>query len=335
MPMQPYIQQLELGQSLSQAQAYAAFDQLFLGKTDEADVAKLLLALKAKGETIDEITGAAEAMRDAMRLFDAPEDAMDVCGTGGDAKGTYNISTTAAIVLAACGVPMVKHGNRAVSSQSGSTDVLSALGVGITDDVDQLQRCLEHANICYLAAPHFHPAMKHVAPVRAKLQTRTIFNLLGPLCNPARVKYQLMGVYDEALCTPLAQVLAKLGSTAVAVVHGKEGLDELSISGPSRVAQLVDGDIASYEMTPDKAALPVHPFEELIGGDAQHNAAALTRLLDGEHSAYRDAVLLNASAALIVSDKVDDPESGVALAAEAIDSGRAKATLATLVEHSI
>lgn len=332
--MHTLIQQIELGQSLTQAQAYEAFDQLLLGKVAEEEVAKFLLTLKARGESIEEITGAAEAMRDAMRLFDAPDDAMDVCGTGGDAKGTYNISTTVAIVLAACGVPVVKHGNRAVSSQSGSSDVLSELGVGLSDDDDALHRCLEHANICYLAAPLFHPAMKHVTPVRAKLKTRTIFNLLGPLCNPARVKYQLMGVYDAALCKPLALVLDRLGSKAAAVVHGADGLDELSVSGASHVSQLLGDKIYSYEITPEKAGLPTYAPEALLGGDAAHNAKSLTRLLMGEDGAYRDAVLLNVAAALIVADKAEDLASGVALAAEAIDSGRAHATLTALVQYS-
>lgn len=332
--MKDFIQQLELGHSLSQAQAYEAFDHMLLGHVNWGDIEKFLLGLKAKGETIEEITGAAQAMRDAMRLFDAPEDAMDVCGTGGDAKGTYNISTTVAIVLASCGVPVVKHGNKAVSSQSGSTDVLSALGLNIGDDTDQLRRCLDEANICYLAAPFFHPSMQHVAPVRQKLKTRTIFNLLGPLCNPARVKRQLMGVYDAELTRTLALVLHALGSEAAAVVHGDEGLDELSISGPSQVSQLLEDEILTYSMTPEKAGLPEHPFQAIIGGDAQHNAKAMRALLDGQKNAYRDAVLLNAAAALMIADKVDDAPSGVALAAEAIDSGRAKATLARWIELS-
>lgn len=331
--MKHLIRQLESGQPLSQAQARAAFERLLRGEAGDDDIAAFLLALKANGERESEIIGAAQAMRDAMRRFEAPADAMDVCGTGGDAKGTYNISTTVAFVLAGCGVPVVKHGNRAVSSKAGSTDVLAALGVGITGDTDTLRRCLDEAGLCYLAAPHFHPGMRHVAPVRAKLKTRTIFNLLGPLCNPAGVRFQLLGVYDAALTQTLARALQALGSEAAAVVHGEDGLDELSICGPSQVSQLLDGDVLSYEMKPQQAGLPEHPFSELLGGDAPHNADALRRVLEGEAGAYRDAVLLNTAAALIVADRADDPESGVALAAEAIDSGRAREVLAKLVEY--
>lgn len=334
--MQEWIDQLQAEQSLSAAQCEALFTEMLGGSLEASAIEAILLALKTKGESIDEIIGAARAMRALMIPFEhAPLDAMDVCGTGGDGLKTYNISTTVAFVLAACGVPIVKHGNRAVSSASGSTDVLSALGAGLCSEPDKLARCLERANICYLAAPLFHPMMKHVAPTRAKLKSRTIFNVLGPLCNPACPKFQLMGVYDESLCTPIAQVLAQLGSIAAAVVHGKQdGLDELSISGASRIAQLLEGDILSYDVSPEQAGLPLHPISALVGGDSAHNAAALLRVLEGEQGAYRDAVLLNAAGALVVADKVDDPQSGVALAAEAIDSGRACEMLARFIEYS-
>lgn len=328
------IEQIQSGEHLSCAQSRVLFEALLGGALPEADIATMLLALKSNGETIDEITGAAQAMRALMIPLSAPDDAMDVCGTGGDGKHTYNISTTVALVLASCGVPVVKHGNRAVSSSSGSSDVLSALGVGFSGEDTTLQRCLDLANICYAAAPLFHPSLRHVAPVRAKLKTRTIFNVLGPLCNPAQVTMQLMGVYDEALCTTLAQVLHQLGSTAAAVVHGREGLDELSVSFDSRVAQLLNGDILAYDMTPEKAGLPRYAQAQLKGGDAAHNARALLALLNGAKSAYRDAVLLNTAAALVVADKADDAQSGVALAAEAIDSGRASHTLAALIQAS-
>ncbi len=327
MVLQSQIAQLQSGADLSPEQAMVTFEQIISGTLSDDEIAAFLLALKQKGESLTEITAAAQALRSAMTPFDSPVDAMDVCGTGGDNSGSYNISTTVAIVVAACGVPVAKHGNRSVSSQSGSSDILSALGVRIDAPIAVLQRCLEEARICYLAAPQFHPAMRHVAAARKQLATRTIFNLLGPLCNPASVSRQVMGVYDGALVEPLAKVLHTLGSEAVWVVHGEDGMDELSISGPSQVAALADGAISTLRVTPADAGLSGYPPEALHGGDAIANAAALRAVLSGDEGAYRDAVLLNAAAALIVAERADSLSIGAMLAAEAIDSGRASRTL--------
>lgn len=321
-------------QDLTSAQASAAFSHLISGTAPDDEIASFLLALKEKGETVSEITAAAQALRAAMTPFDTGSDAIDVCGTGGDNSHSYNISTTVAIVVAACGMPVAKHGNRSVSSRSGSTDVLTELGVRVDASLEILHRCLEDAQICYLAAPQFHPAMRHVAAARKQLATRTIFNLLGPLCNPAGVMRQVMGVYDAALLEPLAQVLAELGSVAAWIVHGDDGMDELSISGVSQVAALADGRITCFTVTPEDAGLSRYPASDLQGGDAAHNAAALRHVLDGEQGAYRDTVLLNAAAALVVAQRADNLAVGAMLAAEAIDSGRAADTLSRWVALS-
>ena len=332
--MQELITHLKAGQDLSADQARMAFTTIMSGDGDDELIAAFLLALKDKGESIEEITAAATVMREHMTRFETDRDCIDVCGTGGDNKGSYNISTAVAFVLAGCGVPVAKHGNRSVSSKSGSSDVLQALGIKLTDDMSRLEESLDKANICFLAAPFFHPAMKHVAPIRAKLKTRTIFNLLGPLCNPAGVTRQVMGVYDAALVEPLCHVLKNLGSIANAVVHGSDGMDELTVTGPSHVAELKEGAIRTYDVTPEDAGLALHKPEELLGGDAEHNADALRRVLSGETGAYRDAVIMNATGGLIVADKADDPLTGAALAAEAINSGRATECLETLIRIS-
>ncbi len=325
--------QLTAGQNLSCEQARAAFDHIIAGHAASEELAGFLLALKAKGETADEIAAAARAMRAAMRRFSAPAHAIDVCGTGGDGSHSLNISTAAALVVAACGVPVVKHGNRAVSSQSGSSDVLALLGVNLEADETRLARCLEAANICFLAAPHFHPAMRHVAPVRRQLKTRTIFNLLGPLCNPAGVRQQLLGVYAPDLLTVLAEALRQLGSDAAWVVHGA-GLDELSISDASDIAALAGGEITRFRLTPHDAGLSPHPAAAIAGKDAAYNADALRQLLAGAASAYREAVRLNAAAALVIAGAAEDLTAGARRAGEAIDSGAAEHTLAQLVELS-
>lgn len=329
-----FTDQLREKKHLTSMQAEQAFMHIMSGEASDAEMAAFLLALKDKGETINEITAAARIMRDKMTRFDAPDDAIDVCGTGGDSKGSYNISTTVALVVAACGIPVAKHGNRSVSSKSGSSDVLSALGVNIDANSDTLSRCLEKANICFLMAPNFHPAAKHVAPVRKQLATRTIFNLLGPLCNPAEVRYQLLGVYDDAWCQPVAHVLQALDSVRSWVVHGADGMDELTLCDRSFVCKLHGEAITEHTVTPEDAGLSRAQPNDLAGGDSSENAKALHGVLNGEHSAYRDAVLLNAAAALIVADKADDLPTGVALAAEAITSGRAADTLKTLIEVS-
>lgn len=322
------------GDALSPVEASAAFDQIMDGKVPEIQIAAFLTALHMRGETIDEITAAAQALRARAVTVDAPADAIDMVGTGGDGLGTLNISTAAAIVTASCGVKIAKHGNRAQSSKSGSADVLAALGVKIDLTPAQVSRCVEEAGIGFLFAPSHHSAMKHVAGVRKEIGFRTIFNLLGPLCNPARVKRQLVGVFAEKWLEPFAKVLHQLGVERAWVVHGSDGLDELSISGPTHLVTLERGQIERQIVNPADAGLPVHPVHALFGGDATANAAAIHRLLDGEGGAFRDIVCLNAAAALIVAGKANSLGEGVKIAAKAIDDKAARATLAQLVAAS-
>ena len=320
------------GEALSEAQAERAFDIIMSGDATPAQMGGFLMALRVRGETVAEIVGAARTMRAKMLTVEAPEGAIDTCGTGGDAKGTLNISTAVSLVVAACGVPVAKHGNRALSSKSGAADVLSALGVNLEADMALVQRALDQAGICFLMAPRHHSAMRHVGPTRVELGTRTIFNLLGPLSNPGRVKRQLLGVFAAEWVEPLAEVLRDLGHERAWVVHGHDGLDELSTTGPSKVAELKDGAIHSFEVTPRDAGLNLARLEDLKGGDAEHNALVMRAMLDGEHGPFRDVVLYGAAAALIVAGKAEDLKSGVALAAEAVDSGGAKRRLAQLAE---
>ncbi|MBN66059.1 MAG: anthranilate phosphoribosyltransferase [Rickettsiales bacterium] len=329
-----FITRAQSGQHLTRNGAESAFEQLLSGDVDDETIIALLTALRDKGETKDEILGAVTAIRKRAVTLNAPEGSIDTCGTGGDAKGTYNISTTVAVVLAACGLPVAKHGNRSVSSKSGSADVLEHLGVKLDGDVATLEQCLNEAGICFMMAPQFHSAMKHVASARKAIGTRTIFNILGPLLNPASIDYQLLGVFDRSLCRVLAEVLQELGIKGAWVVHGADGLDEMSISGETYVCALEDGALSEFTVTPDDAGLSAHPIDALIGGDAEENADALMAVLTGAESAYRDAVLLNTAAALKAADKVDDLQAGVALAAEAIDSNRAHTTLQQWIKCS-
>ena len=264
----------------------------------------------------------------------APEDAIDTCGTGGDASGTYNISTAAALVAAACGVPVAKHGNRALTSKSGSADVLSELGVNLDANPDTVERCIREANVGFMFAPAHHAAMKHVGPSRVELGTRTIFNLLGPLSNPAGAKRQVIGVFSRDWVEPLALVLKNLGSETVWVVHGSDGLDELTTTGPSHVAQLKGGEVTTFEVTPEEAGLPRAVPEQLKGGDATRNAAAISELLAGQDGPFRDIVLLNSAAALIIGGKAKDLVDGARQAADAIDQGKARSHLDRLIEIS-
>jgi len=319
------------GQPLTRPEAEEAFDIIMSGNATPAQIGGFLMALRVRGETVDEITGAARVMRAKMLPVEAPAGTIDTCGTGGDGVGTYNVSTAVALVLAACGVPVAKHGNRALSSKSGAADVLGALGVNIDADLRLVAKSLAEAGICFLMAPRHHSAMRHVGPTRVELGTRTIFNLLGPLSNPAKVRRQVIGVFSPDWVEPLAKVLGDLGHEHAWVVHGADGLDELSTTGPSRVAELKDGAVRCFEVAPADAGVPTGRLEDLKGGDAAVNAAALTALLAGEPSAYRDIVVLNAAAALIVADRAGDLMDGARLAAEAIDSGRARGTLARLV----
>jgi anthranilate phosphoribosyltransferase len=332
--IKPFIAKVASGASLTEAEAYDVFAAMMDGDVTPAQIGAFLMALRVRGETVEEITGGARVMRERVVPVTAPGGAIDTCGTGGDGSGSYNISTAVALVVAATGVPVAKHGNKALSSRSGSAEVLQALGVNVDLETADIERCLGNANIAFMLAPRHHTAMKHVAPVRVELGTRTVFNLLGPLSNPARAPFQLLGVFDGRWVAPLAHVLRNLGATRVWVVHGEDGLDEITTTGSTRVAELKDGEVREFTLTPEDAGLPRATAADLKGGDPAHNAAALAELLGGRKGAYRDIVLLNAAAALVVAGKAADLKSGVALAADALDSGAAKATLEKLVKAS-
>jgi len=329
--MKPLLARLAGGTPLERADAEAAFELIMGGEATPAQVGAFLMGLRIRGETVDEIAAAASVIRAKAQTIQAPAGAIDTCGTGGDSASTFNISTAAAIVTASCGVPVAKHGNRAVSSKSGSADVLTALGVNINAGEALVVRSLYENNLCFLMAPRHHAAMRHVAPVREELGLRTLFNLLGPLANPAGTKRQLLGVFSDRWVTPLAEVLGLLGAERAWVVHGSDGLDELTVSGPSLVAEWHEGKVTRFEVTPEEAGLPRSPIEALRGGDAAYNAAALRRLLEGETGAYRDIVLLNSGAALLVAGQAASLAEGVARAAAALDSGQARACLDRLV----
>jgi anthranilate phosphoribosyltransferase len=322
------------GGCLSQAQAEEAFEIIMSGNATPSQMGGFLMALRVRGETVDELVGAARVMRAKALRVAAPPGAIDTCGTGGDASGSYNISTGAALVVAACGVPVAKHGNRALSSRSGSADVLAALGVNLDADMALVAESLRSVHIGFLMAPRHHAAMRHVGPTRVELGTRTIFNLLGPLSNPAGATRQLLGVFHRQWVRPLAEVLGQLGSERAWVVHGSDGLDELTTTGVSYVAELKDGKVTTFEVTPEDAGLPRAAAESLKGGDAATNAAAIREMLADKPGAYRDIVLLNAAAALMIAGKAQTLKAGVALAAEAIASGRARSTLDRLVATS-
>lgn len=319
------------GAALTRGEAEQAFDIMMSGDATPAQMGGFLMSLRVRGETVEEITGAATVMRSKMTTIKAPQGAVDICGTGGDGTGSYNISTASQFVIAACGVPVAKHGNRAASSKSGASDVLEALGVNIEADFALVERALAEAGTCFLMAQRHHSAMRHVGPTRVELGTRTIFNLLGPLSNPARVKRQLIGVFAPQWVEPLAEVLRDLGHERAWVVHGAGGMDEVSTLGPTQVAELKDGKISTFEVSPADAGLPTAKLEDLVGGDRDHNAAALRGVLDGKPGAYRDIVVLGSAAALIVAGKADTLEKGASLASEAIDSGRAMEVLNRLV----
>ncbi|MDO8878544.1 MAG: anthranilate phosphoribosyltransferase [Pseudolabrys sp.] len=328
------IAKVATGASLTRDEAANAFDRMMSGEATPSQMGGLLMGLRVRGETVDEITGAVTTMRAKMLGVKAPADAVDVVGTGGDASGSYNISTCAAFIVAGCDVPVAKHGNRALSSKSGSADVLGALGVKIDLNADQVGRCIRDAGIGFMFAPAHHPAMKNVGPTRVELGTRTIFNLLGPLSNPASVKRQMIGTFSKHWIEPMAQVLNNLGSESVWVVHGSDGLDEITTVGTTSVAELKDGKIRTFEVSPEDAGLPRAKPDALKGGDADHNARALLDVLKGRPSAFRDVALLNAAAALIVAGKAKDLKEGVALAAKAVDSGEAEGRLDRLIAVS-
>ena len=317
--------------ALTRAEAEAAFALLFEGEATPAQMGGFLMALRTRGETVDEFAAAAAVMRAKCNRVRAPEGAMDIVGTGGDGKGTLNISTATAVVVAGAGVPVAKHGNRNLSSKSGAADALGQMGVNVMISAPQVEEVLAKAGICFMMAPMHHPAMAHVGPVRAELGTRTIFNILGPLTNPAGVKRQLTGAFARNLIRPMAETLGQLGSERAWLVHGADGTDELTITGTSWVAELrEDGSVHEFETHPDAFGLPLHPFEDILGGSAEQNGAAFRALLDGAPGAYRDAVLLNAAAALMVAGKAATPEEGTAIARDSIDSGAAKAKIERL-----
>jgi anthranilate phosphoribosyltransferase len=328
------IAKVATGASLTREESASAFDRMMSGEATPSQMGGLLMGLRVRGETVDEITGAVTTMRAKMLGVKAPVDAVDVVGTGGDASGSYNISTCAAFILAGCGVPVAKHGNRALSSKSGAADVLQALGVKIDLNSEQVGTCIRDAGIGYMFAPAHHPAMKNVGPTRVELGTRTIFNLLGPLSNPAGVKRQMIGTFSRHWIEPMAQVLANLGSESIWVVHGSDGLDEITTSGATSVAELKDGKIRTFDITPEDAGLPRAKPEALRGGDADHNAKALLDVLKGRPGPFRDVAVLNAAAALIVAGKAKDLKDGAAIATKAIDSGEAEGRLDRLIAVS-
>jgi anthranilate phosphoribosyltransferase len=318
------------GVPLDAEQARLAFNIMMSGDATPAQMGGFLMALRVRGETVPEITGGVMAMRDKMSGIKAPPGAIDIVGTGGDAKGTLNVSTASALVTAACGVTVAKHGNRALSSKTGAADVLAALGVNLDTPFARLEQALVEAGICFMMAPRHHGAMRNVAGPRVELGTRTIFNLLGPMSNPAGVKRQLIGVFGRDWLRPMAETMRNLGSETIWVVHGSDGTDELTITGPTYVARLERGEITEGELHPADAGLETAPFEAIKGGDPEHNAQAVRNLLDGEKSPFRDMVTFNVAAALTIAGKVTALADGVALAAEAIDSGKARQTLKTL-----
>jgi anthranilate phosphoribosyltransferase len=322
------------GKSLTRDESHAAFTLLMSGDATPSQIGALLMGLRVRGETVDEISGAVSAMRDKMLRVIAPADAIDIVGTGGDASGSYNISTCAAFVAAGAGLKIAKHGNRALSSKSGSADVLMALGVKLDVSPEKISASINEAGVGFMFAPQHHSSMKHVGPSRVELGTRTIFNLLGPLSNPAGVKRQVTGVYSKAWLEPLAHVLKSLGSEACWICHGEGGMDEIVPTGTTWISELKDGEIRNFELTPEQAGLTRSNSADLKGGDAMENAEALTAVLNGAPSAFTDAALLTAAAALVVAGKSTSLKDGVVEARDAINSGRAAKTLATLVEVS-
>lgn len=318
---------------LSRAEAEQAFTLLFEGEATPSQIGGLLMALRTRGETVDEYAAAASVMRAKCNPVSAPAGAIDIVGTGGDGKHTLNISTATAFVTAGAGVVVAKHGNRNLSSRSGTADVQAQMGINVMVTPDVVQRALDSCGIAFMMAPMHHPAVAHVMPTRQELGTRTIFNILGPLTNPAGVKRQLTGAFSRELIRPMAETLGQLGSERAWLVHGSDGTDELTITGVSWVSALEeDGSVRDVELHPEDAGLPVHPFEAIVGGSPEDNAAAFRALLNGDHSAYRDAVLLNTAAALVVADAANSLKDGVEIARESIDSGAAKSKLEALAK---
>jgi anthranilate phosphoribosyltransferase len=327
----PLIAKVAAGSQLSRADAATAFDAILSGEVTPSQLGGFLMALRVRGETVEEITGAVTAMRAKMLPVVAPPDAIDVVGTGGDGSGSYNVSTLAALIVAACGVPVAKHGNRAASSKSGTADTLAALGVKVGVAPAVIERCIREAGIGFMLAPTHHAAMRHVGPTRAELGTRTIFNLLGPLANPAGVKRQLIGVFSAAWLLPMAEVLRNLGSERVWITHGADGLDEMSTTGTTKIVELKDGAIRAFEIAPEDVGLTRVDLAALKGGDAARNAEALKAVLAGARNPYAEIAMLNAAGALVVAGKARELAEGVAMAGDALASGAAERVLDRLV----
>lgn len=334
MTMQSVLQKISIGQNLTVDEMRTIMNTIMSGDATPAQTGAFLMGMRMKGETADEIGAAVSIMREKMIPVSAPADAIDIVGTGGDGGGTYNISTAASIVVAASGVPVAKHGNKALSSKSGSSEALLALGVKLDLAPDMISKCVTDAGIGFMFAPNHHPAMKYVGPARVEMGVRTMFNLLGPQSNPASVKKYLLGVFDKQWVEPVAQSLLSNGATSAWVVHGSDGLDEITTTGSTYVSAIENGAVRSFEISPTDVGLPIAQAQDLVGGDPEHNAAAITALFDGEKSAYRDIVVLNAGASLLIAGHVDDLQSGVEQAQKLIDTGAAKQALSKLVSVS-
>lgn len=319
---------------LSDEESYFSFNYILEGKASEKQIEKFLLDLRERGEKIEEITAATKVMREKSSKVSAPDNAIDTCGTGGSGSGKYNISTASSLVAAGVGAVIAKHGNRALSSKSGSSQVLEELGVKLDIGPKKITECIEKSNIGFMFAPNHHPAMKYVGPVRQRLKVRTIFNILGPLSNPANVKKQLIGVFDKKWLEPMAETLRNLGSQRALLVNGSDGFDELTTTGASYVAELNNGNIKTYEINPVKLGLKLSKFDDLIGADPKHNAKKIINLLEGEKGPYRDIVLLNSAAALYVDGRVKNLKDGISMSENSIDNGNAKIALNNLVRTS-
>lgn len=330
----PLISKVADGESLSVEEAQTAFDIMMSGDATPSQIGGFLMGLRVRGETVDEITGAVRTMRSKMTRVSAPDGAIDIVGTGGDGAGTYNVSTCAAIVAAGAGLKIAKHGNRALSSKAGAADTLMALGVNIEISPQKISECIDKAGVGFMFAPAHHAAMRHVGPTRVELGTRTVFNLLGPISNPAGTTRQLVGVFSRAWVEPMAHVFNNLGAERIWVVHGSDGLDELTTTGPSFVAELKDGKVTTFEVSPEDAGISQAKPEDLKGGDAETNARAVREVLDGAPGAFRDIVALTCAGALVVAGQAEDLKQGAEAAFEAIDSGKAKTALDTLVQVS-
>ncbi|WP_116653574.1 anthranilate phosphoribosyltransferase [Pelagibacterium sediminicola] len=334
MDIKSALNRIAQGKDLTGTEMREVMETIMSGEATPSQIGAFLMGMRVKGETVGEIAAAVSIMRRKMVPVEAPEDAIDIVGTGGDGAGTLNISTGASLVVAGTGVPVAKHGNRALSSKSGSAEALQALGIRLDLSPEEISSCIAQAGIGFMFAPSHHPAMKHVGPTRMEMGTRTMFNLLGPQANPAGVRRYVLGVFDVEWVEPVAAALLANQAKSAWVVHGDSGLDELSTTGPSFVSQIKDGNLTAFEVTPEEAGLPRATLGDIVGGDPEHNAGELRKLLDGVKGPYRDIVLLNAAAAFIVADKVETLKEGVALGAETIDSGKAKATLDKLVKVS-